>query len=648
MSEPAAEVSVTFRDLALSEPVLSALDAVGYESPSPIQGATIPHLLAGRDVLGQAQTGTGKTAAFALPILSKLDSEQRLPQALVLAPTRELAIQVAEAFQKYAAKIPGFHVLPIYGGQSYGPQLSALKRGVHVVVGTPGRVLDHMKRGTLDLSQIKCLVLDEADEMLRMGFIEDVEFVLKETPPERQVALFSATMPAVIRRIAQTYLKDPAEVTIKSKTSTATNIRQRYWLVSGMQKLDALTRILEAECFDGMIIFARTKAATQELADKLEARGYNVAALNGDMEQRARELTVNRLKDGRLDIVVATDVAARGLDVERISHVFNYDIPTDTESYVHRIGRTGRAGRSGEAILFVAPRERHMLKLIERATRQPITPMELPSVEAVNTQRIARFTQKISDALASGGLEPFRPILEAFEREKNIPAIEIACALAKLVQGDASLLLDDVQELPKPRSYSVESSPSSSYSPPPRREYDRGSSDGAPPRPARPRPEAVGTPTERGDRPVRAERPERSERPERRPPASVAGAPSFAARSEETPRPKRAPREESVPMETFRVEVGHVHGVKPGNIVGAIANEAGVESSFIGRIEIENEYSLVDLPAGMPKEIFRDLQKVWVVGRQLKLSRPGAPPAKTPYEAGATARPKAKKPPPRV
>ncbi|MDP3295842.1 MAG: DEAD/DEAH box helicase [Nevskia sp.] len=645
MSEPAAEVSVTFRDLALSEPVLAALDAVGYESPSPIQGATIPHLLAGRDVLGQAQTGTGKTAAFALPILSRLDAEQRLPQALVLAPTRELAIQVAEAFQKYAAKIPGFHVLPIYGGQSYGPQLSALKRGVHVVVGTPGRVLDHMKRGTLDLSQIKCLVLDEADEMLRMGFIEDVEFVLKETPPERQVALFSATMPAVIRRIAQTYLKDPAEVTIKSKTSTATNIRQRYWLVSGMQKLDALTRILEAECFDGMLIFARTKAATQELADKLEARGYNAAALNGDMEQRARELTVARLKDGRLDIVVATDVAARGLDVERISHVFNYDIPTDTESYVHRIGRTGRAGRSGEAILFVAPRERHMLKLIEKATRQPITPMELPSVEAVNTQRIARFTQKISDALASGGLEPFRPIIEAFEREKNIPAIEIACALAKLVQGDASLLLDDVVELPKPRSYSVESSssPSSNYSPPPRREYDRSSSsDGA--RPSRPRPEAVGTPFER---PARAERPERSERPERRPPSSLAAAPSFAARSDEAPRPKRAPREESVPMETFRVEVGHAHGVKPGNIVGAIANEAGVESSFIGRIEIENEYSLVDLPAGMPKEIFRDLQKVWVVGRQLKLSRPGAPPAKTPYEAGAAPRPKAKKPPPR-
>uniref|UniRef100_UPI0025CE3704 helicase-related protein n=1 Tax=Nevskia sp. TaxID=1929292 RepID=UPI0025CE3704 len=514
-----------------------------------------------------------------------------------------------------------------------------------------GRVLDHMKRGTLDLSQIKCLVLDEADEMLRMGFIEDVEFVLKETPPERQVALFSATMPAVIRRIAQTYLKDPAEVTIKSKTSTATNIRQRYWLVSGMQKLDALTRILEAESFDGMLIFARTKAATQELADKLEARGYNVAALNGDMEQRARELTVARLKDGRLDIVVATDVAARGLDVERISHVFNYDIPTDTESYVHRIGRTGRAGRSGEAILFVAPRERHMLKLIEKATRQPITPMDLPSIEAVNTQRIARFTHKIAETLDGGNLEAFKTILTDFAAEKGVEMIDMAAALAKLVQGDADLLLDNVPEpAPVSRSYSVESSSRPS---PPRREFDRaappptsyaerreaaaaaGNPSARPPRAARPT---------RSEPPVRADRPLRPDEPtafERRPPAAAAPR-SF----DEAPRPKRAPREESVPMETFRVEVGHAHGVKPGNIVGAIANEAGVESSFIGRIEIENEFSLVDLPAGMPKEIFRDLQKVWVVGRQLKLSRLNAPPAKTPYEAPAGAKPKAKKPRP--
>jgi len=646
--EPLA--TITFRDLALSEPVLAALEAVGYESPSPIQAATIPHLLEGCDVLGQAQTGTGKTAAFALPVLSKIDLHARAVQVLVLAPTRELAIQVAEAFQKYAAKLPGFHVLPIYGGQSYGPQLSALKRGVHVVVGTPGRVLDHMKRGTLDLSELKCLVLDEADEMLRMGFIEDVEYVLKETPPERQVALFSATMPSQIRRIAQTYLREPAEVTIKSKTSTATNIRQRYWLVSGVNKLDALTRILEAETFDGMLIFARTKAATQELADKLEARGYSAAALNGDMEQRAREHTVNRLKDGRLDIVVATDVAARGLDVERISHVFNYDIPTDTESYVHRIGRTGRAGRSGEAILFVAPRERHMLKLIERATRQPITPMELPSVDAVNVHRVERFKQKIATALEAGGLDLFRSIIEDYEREHNVPAVEIAAALAKLVQGNAALLLADVPDAAsRPRGYTVDSAPTSSSEAP---AFERSA------RPDRERVRSDKPYAERSPRPARsyADAPPPRARPEktlsdeaafeRKLPPSERARPE-APRSappprEEGPRLRKPAREEAVPMETFRVEVGHAHGVKPGNIVGAIANEAGVDSSFIGRIEIEQEYSFVDLPVGMPKEIFRDLQKVWVVGRQLKLSRPGAP-VKTPYEAGAGGPKKPKK-----
>ena len=365
--------SPAFRDLGLADTLLQALSAVGYETPSPIQAATIPPLLEGRDVLGQAQTGTGKTAAFALPILSRLDLSKSKPQALVLAPTRELAIQVAEAFHRYAAHLPGFHVLPIYGGQSYGPQLGGLRRGAHVVVGTPGRVIDHLERGSLDLSELTTLVLDEADEMLRMGFIEDVETVLKKTPPQRQVALFSATMPAPIRRIAQTYLREPAEITIKTKTTTAANIRQRYWYVSGLQKLDALTRILEAEPFDAMIVFARTKSATEELAQKLQARGFAAAAINGDLVQAQRERTIGQLKDGRLDILVATDVAARGLDVERISHVLNYDIPTDTEAYVHRIGRTGRAGRSGEAILFVAPREKRMLMAIERATRQPLS-----------------------------------------------------------------------------------------------------------------------------------------------------------------------------------------------------------------------------------------------------------------------------------
>ena len=671
---------VTFRDLALGAPVLKALEAVGYETPSPIQAATIPHLLAGRDVLGQAQTGTGKTAAFALPILSQIDINAKLPQALVLAPTRELAIQVAEAFQKYAAHLSGFHVLPIYGGQSYEPQLKALRRGVHVIVGTPGRVLDHMKRGTLNLSALKCLVLDEADEMLRMGFIDDVEFVLKETPPTRQVALFSATMPSQIRRIAQTYLHTPAEVTIRSKTTTATNIRQRYWLVSGTNKLDALTRILEAEDFDGLLIFARTKAATQELAEKLEARGFAAAALNGDMEQKARERTVARLKNGDLDIVVATDIAARGLDVERISHVVNYDIPTDTESYVHRIGRTGRAGRSGEAILFIAPRERHLLKAIERATRQNISPMELPSVAAVNDQRIARFKHKIGEALAAPGLDPFRSLIEEYEREHNVPATEIAAALAAMAQGDTPLLLAETGT--SGRGYSV-------VAPPPARAHERHHErshertaerghERAAERPT-PRPLTPERPPTRpaqlpydsssaaSTRPARAERPERSERSDRverseRPERALSDEEAFAQRSAAAPRAARAeyvppqapthanaeadlprrprtprmPGEDSVAKETYRIEVGEEHGVKPANIVGAIANEAGVDAAFIGRIDIRSDHSLVDLPVGMPKQIYRDLQKVWVCGKQLRLSRPGgegdsAPPAKPKY-----------------
>ncbi|MGI9247351.1 MAG: DEAD/DEAH box helicase, partial [Steroidobacteraceae bacterium] len=368
MTNPAAG----FAELGLSPQVLESLATVGYESPSPIQAETIPVLLAGHDMLGQAQTGTGKTAAFALPVLSRVEVRRGPPQCLVLVPTRELAIQVAEAFQRYASGIRGFHVLPIYGGQSYTPQLQSLQRGAHVVVGTPGRIMDHIKRGTLDLGSIVTLVLDEADEMLQMGFAEDIEFILEQTPPTRQVALFSATMPAPIRRIAQKHLRDPVEVTIKSRTSTATNIRQRYWVVSGVHKLDALTRILEAESFDGMLIFTRTKQSTVELAERLEARGFAAAPLNGDMQQKDRERTVARLKNGQLSILVATDVAARGLDVERIGHVVNYDVPYDTESYVHRIGRTGRAGRKGEAILFITPRERNMLRYIERATRQPL------------------------------------------------------------------------------------------------------------------------------------------------------------------------------------------------------------------------------------------------------------------------------------
>jgi ATP-dependent RNA helicase DeaD len=586
MSTDSTPAAVRFADLGLSDPVLRALEAVGYETPSPIQAATIPPLLEGRDVLGQAQTGTGKTAAFALPALSKIDLHQTKPQVLVLAPTRELAIQVAEAFQKYASHLKGFHVLPIYGGQSYLPQLSALRRGVHVVVGTPGRILDHMKRGTLNLDGLKYLVLDEADEMLRMGFIDDVEFILQKAPPQRQVALFSATMPSAIRRIAQTYLNSPIEITIKSKTTTATNIRQRYWMVSGVQKLDALTRILEAETFEGMLIFCRTKAATAELAEKLSARGFSAAALSGDVAQKDRERIVNRLKGGQMDIVVATDVAARGLDVERISHVINYDIPTDTESYVHRIGRTGRAGRSGDAILFLAPRERHLLGAIERATRQTIQRMELPTPATVNENRAAKFKQRISDALAAEGLDPFRSLIENFEREQNVPALEIAAALAKLVQGDKPLLLSAS-------------------------ELREGPSEGRDHAARGPRFESRDTPR-RDDRSDAASRAPRADR---------------AVRSERSERPAKVqrPREAEAGKETYRIEVGHAHKVQPGNIVGAIANEAGLDSEYIGRIEIYDDHSLVDLPEGMPKDTFNDLHKAWVCGQQLKISRAGGP-----------------------
>ena len=554
-AEPPA---ILFADLGLPESLLAALREVGYETPSPIQAATIPPLLAGRDVLGQAQTGTGKTAAFALPALARLEPAPGKPQVLVLAPTRELAIQVAEAFQKYAHHIPGFQVLPIYGGQSYGPQLHALKRGVHVVVGTPGRVIDHLERGSLDLSELRMLVLDEADEMLRMGFIDDVEAVLKKTPETRQVALFSATMPAQIKRIAQTYLKDPVEIAIKAQTTTAENIRQRFWMVSGVNKLDALTRIMEAEPFDAMIIFARTKLGTDELAEKLAARGFSAAAINGDVEQKTRERTIQRLKDGQIDVLVATDVAARGLDVERISHVLNYDIPYDTESYVHRIGRTGRAGRKGEAILFVAPRERGMLGAIERATRQKIEQMNLPSVDAVNERRVAKFLDKIEGALGSSDLSVFRDLVERYESEKNVPAVEIAAALAALVQGKTPLLLA------KPAV--------------PERTFETRSFEAR-------------------------ERTERPERPKREP-------------RERTPRDPNAP---DVAMKTYRIEVGYQHGAQPGHIVGAIANEADLESRFIGRIDIRDDYTLVDLPDGMPPELLEHMQNVRVASKPLRM-----------------------------
>ncbi len=442
VSNAEPEEAPTFADLGLGEAMLKGLADVGYESPSRIQAATIPPLLAGDDVVGLAQTGTGKTAAFALPILDRLDVSQKTPQALVLAPTRELALQVCEAFERYAAHVRGVHVLPVYGGQGYGVQLSALRRGVHVVVGTPGRIMDHLEKGTLDLTELRFLVLDEADEMLNMGFAEDVETILADTPDTKQVALFSATMPAPIRRLSKKYLTDPVEITVENKTTTSANTTQRYLMVSYPQKVDALTRILEVENFEGMIVFVRTKNETETLAEKLRARGFSAQAINGDVPQVQRERTVNQLRQAKLDILVATDVAARGLDVERISHVVNYDIPTDTESYVHRIGRTGRAGRSGDAISFVTPRERYLLKHIEKATRQPLSQMQLPTVEDVNVTRLARFDDQISEALGSEQVGFFRDVVSHYIREHDVPEVDVAAALAVVLQGDRPLLLE--------------------------------------------------------------------------------------------------------------------------------------------------------------------------------------------------------------
>ncbi|MFT7672595.1 MAG: ATP-dependent RNA helicase DeaD [Gammaproteobacteria bacterium] len=581
----------SFAEMALLPQLLKSLIQIGYEQPSPIQALTIPLLLEGRDVLGQAQTGTGKTAAFALPLLSNLDLKQKDPQVLVLAPTRELALQVAEAFKTYAANLKGFHVLPVYGGQEYSTQIRALDRGVHVIVGTPGRVMDHMRRGTIKLGGLKTLVLDEADEMLRMGFIDDVEWVLEKIPSTRQIALFSATMPNEIRRIATRYLNNPEQVTIKVKTTTAETIRQRYWPVAGTHKLDALTRILEAEPFDGMLVFVRTKTSTLEVAEKLEARGFRAMALNGDIAQNSRERIVSQLKSGKLDILVATDVAARGLDVERISHVINYDIPYDTESYVHRIGRTGRAGRTGDAILFVAQREKRMLQAIEKATRQPIALMELPSTDLVNNRRIEKFKQRITDVLGEKDISLFRGLVEQYQQENDIDTLDIAAALAKLLQGDAPFLLT-----------------------------------------ARPSP-APGR--DREDRQGRGERKERSRGGER----------------QERSRGKSSDHEVEPGKQRYRLDVGHEHQVKPGNIVGAIANEADMDSQHIGRINIFDDHSHVDLPEGMPPELLKLLKQVKVAGQSLNITAIGSEPSdasepvrkrKASEDAGGDKKPKLK------
>ena len=564
-------VELTFTDLNLPQPILQALEKVGYEKPSPIQAESIPLLLNGHDLLGQAQTGTGKTAAFALPMLANLDIEGNYPQLLVLAPTRELAIQVAEAFQAYASFSKKIRVLPIYGGQSYDNQIRQLKRGVQVVVGTPGRVIDHIKRGTLKLDQLKFLVLDEADEMLRMGFIDDVELILSHAPAERQTALFSATMPGPIKKITERYLKDPKHVKIASKVSTASTIRQRYCQVAGHHKLEALTRIMEVEPFDGVIIFVRTKTATLELSEKLAARGYDVEPLNGDIPQNARERTVDRLKQGKIDILVATDVVARGLDVERVSHVINFDVPYDTESYVHRIGRTGRAGRTGDAILFISHREKRMLQSIERATRQTIEAMPIPSITELNETRLSNFKQSISEATKDDSIENLIPIVDMLREEIEASPEVLLAALVKIAQGDEPLLL---KESDRPDLHSK-----------PRRDRDfdggnRRDRDGGRGRDAR----------------------------------------------RKSPRDSRRPDEGK---QRFRIEVGHVHGVKPGNIVGAIANEANIDSKHIGAIEIYDNFSTVDLPEGMPADPRQTLQGTRVAGQRLALREwSDKPPAK--------------------
>ncbi len=529
----------TFSQLGLAQPVLTALTDLGFEQPTPIQAAAIPALMEGRDLLGQAQTGTGKTAAFALPLLSRLDPDERRPQVLILAPTRELALQVSAACGDFARHLPGYRAATLYGGQPYAAQLRDLSRGAQVVVGTPGRVMDHIERGTLDLSGLRAVVLDEADEMLRMGFIDDVAWILERTPKTRQVALFSATMPPAVKRIAERHLSDPVRVTIAARTATADTIRQRYCVVDGHAKAEALARLLETEDdLDAGLVFVRTKAATVELAEFLNGRGFPCEPLSGDIPQKQREQVVERLRRGRLKLLVATDVVARGLDVERITHVFNYDLPNDPESYVHRIGRTGRAGRKGEAILFVTPRERRALKGIERITRQRIEPMPLPDRDAVNARRAERFKAEVRDALAAPDLAPYQTLVAELVEEEGLDPLQLAAALARLARKNDALFVAELPTRSRPQS------------------------------------------------------------DEARP---------------------RTPRRPDVPMARYRLAVGRRHGVRPGNIVGAIANEARLESRHIGRIEIHDDHSLVDLPRGMDSDRLATLSRARVAGRPLDI-----------------------------
>ena len=564
--EPAnATASSGFARFGFAPELLAALEAIGYSEPSPIQQAAIPELLLGRDLVGQAQTGTGKTAAFALPVLARIDPSQRRPQVLVLAPTRELALQVAAAFNSYAAQLPGVRTVAVYGGADFRDQIHQLRRGAQIVVGTPGRVMDHMRQGTLDLSELRTLVLDEADEMLRMGFIDDVEWVLGQLPEERQVVLFSATMPAEIRRISQQYLSSPAEITIRTKAADAGRIRQRYLVVQGPHKLPALERVLESEGGEGVIIFARTKAITLTVAESLEAHGYDVAVLNGDVPQAQRERTIERLKSGQVDVLVATDVAARGLDVDRIGLVINYDIPFDSEAYVHRIGRTGRAGRSGEAILFLTPRERRFLGGLERAVGKPIEPMEVPSNATINQHRLDRLRQRLTAAHQQSGCSGeeralLSEILQRVAQEQGCDPGTLALAALELSLAGKPLLLQGNDDFSQVR--------------------------------------ANGPGRDGRDR-------DREREPRRRIPG----------------RAERPLGEPEADMERFRVELGWRDRIKPGNLVGAIANETGLNGRAIGRIQIFDTHSVLDLPKGMPEEVFQSLRQLRVLNKPLQISR---------------------------
>ena len=546
------EPLVTFDSLGLSDAVLKAIKHEGFEQPTPIQLRSIPTFLEGHDMIGQAQTGTGKTAAFALPILSKLPKRQKNIFALVLEPTRELAIQVAESFSRFAKYIDNFRVAPIYGGASYESQIRSLRHGAQVVVATPGRLIDLIEKGRLDFSEVEHIVIDEADEMLRMGFIDDVDWILDQVPSGHQTALFSATMPPVIKRIAKAHLVNPQEVRIESHTTTATTVRQRYWVVSGVHKIDAMTRMLEVESYEAVLVFVRTKTDAEDVANKLAGRGLACAALHGDIPQRQREKIIERLKNGSLDIIIATDVAARGLDVDRITHVFNYDIPYDAESYVHRIGRTGRAGRTGEAILFVSPRERRALRQIERVTRQRIEPMRMPTVADVNKRRLENFRNQIMETIEAGGLDDYLEVISDILSDDTIEVEVLAAALAKMAQKDGSLLLDESEPEPKMRTFDDK---------------------------------------------------ERSERRHGGPSAEAVPLRDFP----------------DISMIRYRLAVGRRDSVKPGQIVGAIANEANLDSKYIGEISIYDSFSTVDLPDGMPGETMEILARARVCGRSLDL-----------------------------